>query len=294
MSSVLVTGATGLLGRSLVAHLRAAGHAVVEHGFAARADVHADLRSASETAAMLTQVRPTCIINLAALTNVDACEADPHRAYLLNVASVENICQWIRQERLVQRDCHLIQISSDQLYDGPGPHHEAQVTIRNCYAFSKIAAELAAASVPSTILRTNFFGPSRCPGRSSFSDWIYQSLKQDLALQVFEDVLFSPLSIDSLSGMIERVLEKKPQGTFNLGSREGLSKADFAFAFAEALALPTRQLRRSQSAEMAKLKAYRPKDMRMDSRRFEQKMNLSLPTLADEILSMRSAYHEAS
>lgn len=294
MSRVLVTGATGLLGRSLVPHLRAAGYELVEHGFAARADVHADLRSASETAAMLTQVRPACIINLAALTNVDACETDPHRAYQLNVASVENLCHWIRQERLVQRDCHLIQISSDQLYDGPGPHPEAQVTIRNCYAFSKIAAELAAASVPSTILRTNFFGPSRCPGRSSFSDWIYQSLQQDLALQVFEDVLFSPLSIDSLSGMIEHVLEKKPQGTFNLGSREGLSKADFAFAFAEALALPTRQLRRSQSAEMAELKAYRPKDMRMDSRRFEQEMNLLLPTLADEILSMRSAYHEAS
>lgn len=289
MAKILVTGATGLLGCSLAPRLKAYGHAVIRHGYSSVAEFNADLCSFTETAAMLTQSRPDCIINLAALTNVDACEIDPHSAYLLNVVSVENMCRWIRQEAY---DCHLIQISTDQLYDGPGPHRENQITVRNCYAFSKIAGEIAAASVPGTILRTNFFGRSLCAGRISFTDWIYQALQQNLPLQVFEDVLFSPLSIDSLSDMIERVVQYRPHGIFNLGAHEGLSKADFAYAFADALGMSCQNIRRIQSTEMASLKAYRPKDMRMDSSHFEQYMGLQLPKLIDEIISMRSEYLE--
>lgn len=290
-ANILVTGATGLLGCALVPLLEERGHTVTRHGFRGAAEVNADLCSFEQTAAMLSQCKPDCIINLAALTNVDTCELEPHSAYLLNVTTVENVCRWIKQEA---HDCHLIQISTDQLYDGSGPHREDQLTVSNCYAFSKIAAEIAAASVSSTILRTNFFGLSRCVGRASFSDWIYQSLQQGLAMQVFEDVLFSPLSLATLCDMIERVVRQRPLGIFNLGAHDGLSKADFAYALAEALDLPCQTMRRTRSSEMPALKAYRPKDMRMDSTRFEQRLGVQLPKLIDEIISMRSHYLESA
>lgn len=241
---------------------------------------------------MLSQCRPGCIINLAGLTNVDTCELDPHSAYLLNVATVRNLCRWIKQE---SNDCHLIQISTDQLYDAPGgPHREAEVTIRNTYAFSKISAEIAASNVASTILRTNFFGRSRCIRRVSFSDWIYQNLQQGLPLQVFEDVLFSPLSSATLCGMIEFVVRQRPVGIFNLGSHDGMSKADFAYALAEELGLPNQTMRRIRLSEMTALKAHRPKDMRMDSSRFERQFGQQLPKLIDEIISVRSQYLESA
>jgi dTDP-4-dehydrorhamnose reductase len=289
MANILVTGATGLLGSSLVPLLKARGHAVTRHGFSAAADVNADLCDAAATAAMLERARPDCIVNLAALTNVDTCEARPQQAYLLNVATVENLCRWMRR---AAPHCHLVQLSTDQVYDGAGPHRESEVTISNTYAFSKIAAELAAAGVPSTVLRSNFFGPGRCPGRTSFSDWLYQSLRQELPLTVFDDVLFSPLSMASLGDSIERVVLQRPLGVFNLGAGGGMSKADFAFAFADALGLPTGSMQRGQSGQSAALKAYRPKDMRMDSGAFERRMGLQLPTLIDEIISMRSDYLE--
>lgn len=291
MANILITGATGLLGCTLIPMLEEHGHTVIRHGFRATAQVQADLRSYAETAAMLAQYRPDCIINLAALTNVDTCELEPHSAYLLNVATVQNLCRWIKQE---ERGCHLIQISTDQLYDGPGPHREDQITVSNCYAFSKIAAEIAAEGVASTILRSNFFGRSRCVGRASFSDWIYQSLQQGLPLQVFEDVLFSPLSMDTLCDMIELVVRQRPFGIFNLGAHDGLSKADFAYALADELDLPIQTMRRTRSSDMPTLKAYRPKDMRMDSTQFEQRLGVRLPKLIDEIISMRSQYLESA
>jgi dTDP-4-dehydrorhamnose reductase len=289
MSKILVTGATGLLGATLVPQLERRGHTVLRHGHRGAAQFRADLRDPAQTAAMLEQARPDCIINLAALTDVDRCEREPNEAYELNVVSLENICGWIRSGA---PGCHLVQISTDQVYDGPGPNPESAVTIRNTYAFSKIAAELVAAGAAGTVLRTNFFGRSRCPTRTSFSDWILQSIHAGRPLALFEDVHFSPLSLSTVSAMIERVVRERPRGVFNLGAAGGASKADFAFAFARALNLPTAQMQRTASSRAPQLAARRPRDMRMDSGLFERTMGLELPPLSDEINSMRSEYLE--
>ncbi len=286
MAIILVTGATGLLGCTLVPRLAACGHTVIRHGFNASADVRADLRDSVQTAAMIDAARPDCIVNLAALTNVDACESDPQAAYLLNVLAVANLAG------AMQGACHLVHMSSDQVYDGPGPHAEASLTIRNTYAFSKMAGELACAGVSSTVLRTNFFGRSHCPGRNSFSDWLVGSLRAGAPITVFDDVLFAPLAIDTLAGMIEQVVRKRPQGVFNLGAADGMSKADFAFALAAALNLPTATMQRGLALAHAGLSARRPADMRTDSRLFERTMALRLPSLIDEIHSLRSDYLE--
>ena len=238
---------------------------------------------------MMARVKPDCIINLAALTNVDLCEREPHKAYLLNVATVTHVARAIREQA---QHCHLIQISTDQVYDGRGPHSESNVTITNTYALSKIAAELAAASLPSTILRTTFFGRSRSDNRTSFSDWIVQSLRKGAPINVFDDILFTPLNIKTLASMIERLVSIRPVGLFNLGSREGMSKAAFAFALAEVMALPTSYITRTVSTASQALDAYRPKDMRMDSSLFERTMGLQLPTLIDQIHLLRSEYLE--
>lgn len=289
MAHVLVIGATGLLGSTLAPALAASGHSVVTHGFSSAAQEQADLCDAGQASALVARVKPDCIINLAALTNVDLCEREPQRAYLLNVATVSNVAHAIRAQA---PHCHLVQISTDQVYDGNGPHVEANVSVTNTYAFSKIAAELAAASVPSTILRTTFFGRSRCANRTSFSDWIVQALRKDAPLNVFDDILFSPLDIKTLASMIERVVCQRPPGLFNLGAREGMSKAAFAFALADVMGLPTNHITRTVSTASPALDAYRPKDMRMDCSLFERTMGLQLPTLIDQIHSLRSDYLE--
>jgi dTDP-4-dehydrorhamnose reductase len=289
MSHVLVIGATGLLGCTLAPALASSGHSVVTHGFSSVAQERADICDYNQTSALVTRVKPDCIINLVALTNVDLCEREPHRAYLLNVATVANVARAIREKA---PHCHLIQISTDQVYDGAGPHTESKVTVTNNYAFSKIAAELAAASVPSTILRTSFFGRSLCASRTSFSDWIVQALRKGAPLNVFDDILVSPLNIKTLAAMIERVACIRPAGLFNLGAREGMSKAAIAFALADVMALPTKHISRTISADSPALYAYRPKDMRMDCSLFERAMGLQLPTLIDQIHYLRSDYLE--
>lgn len=283
----LVTGATGLLGSTLVPFLRGCGHTVITHARSSKADFLADLTNKNEAFTMLNDIRPEFIINLVGLVSVERCEIFPNEAYLTNARVVENLVKWISESNSTS---HLVQISTDHVYDGIRLNSEDQIALKNYYAFSKYAGELAAAQVPSSILRTNFMGRSKACNRESLTDWVYKSVKSDKNIQVLNDVFFSPLSMNTLAKFIRLVAERKIGGTFNLGSRNGMSKADFDFTFAECLGLPTSGMSLIDSSEAKFLKAYRPKDMRMDCSKFEIAFDVTLPILNDEIELVAKEY----
>jgi dTDP-4-dehydrorhamnose reductase len=287
VKKILVTGATGLLGSTLAPYLISRGHDVVTQARMGGADYLLDLSEYEKTFSTLSEICPDVIVNLVGLTSVEFCQEQPNAAYLTNTKTVENLANWILE---TESNCHLIQISTDHLYDGIGIHAEDQVTLTNNYAFSKYAGELAAVRVPHSILRTNFVGRSKVTNRESLTDWVYASLSSGKQVQVLDDVFFSPLSISTLVCQIALVIAKKPMGIFNLGSHNGMSKADFDFAFAEILGLPTRLMTRIESSQASFLKAYRPKEMRMNCSKFEDTLDVKLPSLIDEIAKAANEY----
>lgn len=288
---ILVLGASGRLGSTLVPVLRSLGHDVSLNGRRHSMPSGVDLTDRAATARLLNSSNPEIVINLAALTDVDRCESHPQEAYRANVLTVENVAAWVRT---AGAGCHLVQISSDQVYNGEGPHAEHQASPSNYYALSKYAGELAALSVGATVLRTNLFGRSLVSTQCSLSDWLALELQARKPIVVFEDVLFSPLCMVTLCEMIERSARARLGGVYNLGSHNGMSKADFAFAFAHELDLPTETLRRGTSDQAAMLKAYRPKDMRMDVSSFERALQVKLPNLRDEIIRCAKDYRESA
>jgi dTDP-4-dehydrorhamnose reductase len=287
MKKILVTGSTGLLGSSLCPHLISCGYNVVTQSRVGRADYLFDLSDTMNSFRVLSEIQPDVIVNLIGLTSVEQCQEQPHAAYLANTKTVENLAQWIFDSK---SKCHLIQISTDHVYDGLGPHIEENVTLTNNYAFSKYAGELAAARVSSSVLRTNFVGLSKAKNRESLTDWVYKSLSEARCVQVLNDVFFSPLSINTLVNQIALVIDKSPIGVFNVGSHKGMSKADFDFAFAKILNLNSSLMSRIDSKDATFLKAYRPKEMRMNSLKYERVLGVTLPCLLDEILFVANEY----
>ena len=286
---ILITGSTGLLGSTLTPYLKSRELQVVTHARLKNADYLANLSNKEETFSLLDKIQPRIIINLVSLTSVEECQDRPNAAYLSNTLAVENLTQWIMQTKA---DCHLIQISTDHVYDGIGPHSEDQVTLTNNYASSKYAGELAATRVPSTVIRTNFVGRSKVGHRDSLTDWVYNSLTRGEDVRVLRDVFFSPLSMITLTEMILLVIEKKPLGIYNLGSHEGMSKAEFDFSFAENLGLQTKTMIPIDCSQATFLRAYRPKDMRMNCLKFENTLGVKLPLLEDEIKRVAKEYDD--
>jgi len=265
-----------------VPRMKSAGYEV--HEVPRSGTVTTNLADYNQVEYLLDNICPDAVVNLAALTDVDKCELYPQESYIINVRIVENLSTWILSRPHI---CQLVHVSTDHVYDGTGPHKESDVTLTNYYAFSKYASELAALQANAVVLRTNFFGPSECPHRLSLSDWVKRSIALCEAFTVFDDVLFSPLSTNSLCAFIIQVLSCPHPGLFNLGSSEGLSKADFAFTLASELGLPTTHMIRGLSSDTNMI-AYRPNDMRMDCSSIQKTYGIILPKLTTEIQKLRT------
>ena len=290
---ILVAGASGLLGHALVPALLAGGHEVVAHGNRKGLDVSGDLTDRAVAHRLLAGVQPDAIVNLVALTNVDQCEKEPDAAFRLNVRVVENLVDGaggVKETETAAKGSgpFFVQISTDQVYDGPGPHAEGAERILNTYALSKYAGELAALRANACVLRTNFFGPSALEGRPSFSDWLIGMFRSKKPFTGFDDVLFNPLSMHTLCAMILRVLDARRGGLYNLGAREGFSKAEFGARIAQRFGLDASNMKRGRSSDV-QLGAPRPTDMRTDCGRFEKDFGVTLPTLQQEIMSLGEA-----
>jgi dTDP-4-dehydrorhamnose reductase len=281
MPTVLLLGAYGMLGSSLAPHLAGAGYCVFRQGRRASAQVCVDPLDEEALARAIADCQPDSIVNLAAATDVDQCEMDPQCAFLANVRLVESVVRAARSGKRGSR-AHLVHISTDQVYDGPGPHREEDGRPCNVYGLSKYAGEFAAAANGATVLRTNFFGRSQCEDRLSLSDWVVNELRAGVRIKGFDDVVFSPLHVSTLCRVIERTLEQRIAGIFNAGSRDGASKAEFALRLGRLLGLDS-QLIQPCSVQLMHFRARRPLDMRLDSAAFENAFGIEMGSFDEEI-----------
>jgi len=93
----LVTGSTGLVGRQVVKDLTEKNHKVYscyhnqkpQHGN----PTHLDLTDLSSIVTTIKQVKPDVIIHLAAMTDVDGCEAQKDLAFLINAQATEKLAK---------------------------------------------------------------------------------------------------------------------------------------------------------------------------------------------------------
>lgn len=289
LSRVLVTGANGRLGTALMKSDLAEAWCLLPITRERLSRNSWSLTDVDDVKEIFHEFNPDIVINLAANTNVDECEERPIEAFHGNAKIVDCVSQAIRQ---ASKDIFLIQISTDQVYDGIGVSSEKDVLPRNYYAYSKYIGDLHALAAGGVVLRTNFFGKSLVAGKLGFTDWIYKSLKNGETINAFNDVKFSPLSINTLINYINIVMKLQPKGAFNLGSNEGMSKAAFIELFAKHTKLDCSKIRSIPIGESVQVKAYRPRDMRMNVQLFESFIKCRLPTLEQEIIKVSEDYNE--
>lgn len=284
---VLVIGSTGLLGSRFIQSSQAILNIqTVSRGQSS--DYQGDFSSFTFANEVLQSFNPDWIINFAAVTNVDLCEEDPHSAYLTHVKINENISHHLRLS-----NCQALTISTDHVYDKP-PHElssESEINLRNTYALTKLFGEAVYSRDRSIHLRTNFFGKS-ANHRKSFTDWLFDSLKDQKKIKLFSDVFFSPLSIKTLVNEMLHIIKNPQYGVFNLGSMNPLSKAEFAMKFANELKMNFNDPEICESSTFA-FKAKRPTNMSMNVNKFVSTFNRQLPTLESEIKLCAKEYNES-
>lgn len=134
----MVTGAGGMLGNDLADRLASQGYDVV-----AVTRGHLDITDRKRVLETARQIDPHIIVNCAAYTKVDDCEANVETANLVNGAAVGHLAEAANEE-----DALLVHVSTDFVFDGTSnrPYEPDDATSPlSAYGASKLLGEKEAA-----------------------------------------------------------------------------------------------------------------------------------------------------
>lgn len=217
---LLVTGAGGLVGSSLARHCQRLGDDVLAHS---RQSL--DITDKESVFRTLATEQFEVVINCAAWTDVDGCESDPERAFLVNARGPENLALACNEYGAT-----FVTISTDYVFDGSKQGFYTQQDEPNplsVYGRSKLEGEQRAlnANLKTIVARTGFvFGVS---GRNFLSTVITRAQRGE-TLKAITDARGTPTHASALAGRLREFALIKAEGIFHVvNSGPGASYEDF-------------------------------------------------------------------
>lgn len=167
--------------------------------------------------------RPDCIINAAAMTNVDACELNKEECWKLNVTAVEYMIAACKKF-----NTHFIHLSTDFVFDGTkGPYKEDdEPNPQSYYAESKLASEkiVMQSGLDWAIIRTIIiYGVVDDAQRSNVVLWTINSLREKKPMTVITDQFRMPTLAEDLASACISAALKRAKGIYHVSGKDFMS-----------------------------------------------------------------------
>ncbi len=287
---ILIVGSNGMLGQRLINFFvsqncsELLGCSVEKEPVIKKTDyVHCDITKRDQVKNVILNFYPDFIINAAAYTNVDKSETDREIAWKINVKGVEYLAEASRV-----LDAHLIHISTDYIFDGlKGPYSETAVPNPvSYYGRTKLASEnaLKISGTIHTILRTNVLFGRAEENRPDFVRWVVQMLRSGQMIRIVTDQINNPTYVGDLVQGINKVIDYRKEGIYNIGGRDFLSRFDFTMEIAEFLGLDKNLVKPILTEEL-KQPAKRPLNSGLLTLKAETELGFK-PHTVKEVLSI--------
>jgi dTDP-4-dehydrorhamnose reductase len=224
---IVVTGASGQLAHDLLA-------ACDRDEIVALTRAELDISDEAAVVAAVRATRPDAVVNTAAWTDVDGCEADPDRAHAVNALG-----PWWLARACSEVRATLVHISTDYVFDGQAPTDAGgaprpltendPVAPRSVYGTSKLAGErLVRESLSEhVIVRTAWLAGV---GGSNFVRTMLRVGRERGALHVVDDQIGSPTFTADLAPALRHLAAAGRPGTYHLANEGQASWFDLAAA----------------------------------------------------------------
>ena len=278
MKKILITGSTGQLGNTLGKVFKSRYDLVFTSRTKPNKNTNyfLDITNLLLVKDMVSAISPDIIINLAALTNVDLCESNPDLAHAINFHGVKNLVNVYKGP--------IIHLSTDYVFDGKlGQYKENDITNPiNVYGVSKYKAEkiLLEESKESLVIRTNVLYDYQSKAKSSFLNWVVDSLKRGEKIKVVDDQFNNPTWTDSISVVIDRAIKADLNGLIHWGDLDWISRYDFANKIANKFNLQSNLIEPIKTEELNQV-APRPLNGGLDTTLAQDLLRLEPPQIDD-------------
>ncbi|MCZ6633203.1 MAG: SDR family oxidoreductase [bacterium] len=243
---ILLTGASGLLGRALMKVL--SNHNTFQILGLAYSRVHNGLHKLNlldkhAVTQLVTEYQPDVILHSAAERRPDVSQSDPEATQDLNVHATAHLAQLAKNT-----NAWMFYISTNYIFDGTTPpyHPDAPPNPLNVYGQSKLDGEIAIQNITdqACILRLPMlYGPVDFIGEDAVTT-LAQSLVETPEIKVDHWSPRFPTSVEDVAQVCRHILEHKSQhtdfnGIFHWASDPSFTKYELAQKIVQELDLST-------------------------------------------------------
>jgi dTDP-4-dehydrorhamnose reductase len=286
VTTVLVTGAAGVLGGALVASAPAGTTVVAQvratplaPALRARARIERlDLGDDAAVEACLARHEVGAIIHAAARTSPADCEDHPTAAAADNILVPQRLAARCAACGLV-----LVHCSTDLVFDGRAAPYREEDPPRpiSVYGRTKAAAEALVAAAPNTlIVRLPLMLGRSETGRSVDEGLRATVLQRDATL--FVDEFRTPVHALLAARVLWELLETGARGIFHVAGRDRISRWELGLAVADRLGLPRSRLHPGSLRDFTGRPPRCP-DVSLATDRLAARLGRPAPTLAESL-----------
>lgn len=293
---VAVLGANGLLGSTVVSAALDRGWTVHGAYHSTRPDLACpltplDIRDVEAVDALLSGFEPDAVVNCAAMTDVDGCEAAPEAAMAVNAEAPGRIAALCGD-----RDARFVHVSTDYVFDGRAGTPYAEADDPNplqVYGESKLAGERAVADAGSESLtaRLSFvYGVHRGTGAlTGFPAWVRGRLRAGTSTPLFTDQRVSPSRAGATAATLLDLGDADATGLFHVAARSCVTPFEFGDAVRARMDADAGLLTPA-SLDAVDREAARPAYTCLDTSRVESVLERPQPTLDADLDALADAF----
>ncbi len=281
MKTVLITGATGLVGCRAYEYLDAKTPWNVvgtSRSSGTCVDIAVDLTDISAVEDLDSICRPDAVIHTAAISRTDACEKNRELCYATNVAATQNLVE-------VFPDTKFVYFSTYAVYDTPegGCGEECETRAANYYIQTKLLGEDCVRQLNNAvILRPSvIFGfQNHEQASKNYVMQLLDNIRQGKVTRSPRDQYFNPVWVDVVVEILRRILDADISGIYNVGSNEGISKYAFNRQIMDRFNLDPDYL---EGIDSASLDVRRPSMGTISSSRVQNVLEYRIPPLTEMV-----------
>ncbi|MGI9109314.1 MAG: SDR family oxidoreductase [Opitutales bacterium] len=292
---LVVTGASGFLGREVCLAALRRGHEVLALGGSRAPTIPGvkqarafDLCSEAALEALILEEFPHAVVHCAALPTIETCLAEPAKAKALNAEVPKKLAQLC-----FHLGAKLVHLSTDTVFDGVAGNYQPtdKPAPLNLYGETKAAAEvevLRYGREHAAVLRTSPIIGNSVTGDRGLQERLFASWKEGRPSSLFTDEIRQPVEVSNLADVTIELCERPNlSGLFHWAGTEAMSRHEIGLRIARHFGLDAETLVRPLSRADVPAAAARPRDLSLRLHPLAGKLRTQAQSFDEQLAPLR-------